>query len=205
MRWTDLGRFALVLTLSAGLAACGDDDPTDPGGDDLTEAEAAVMMEALVEAGGFGLDDLSGGGPAAVEFEFEVDDTAPCPGGGNIHVQGTLSGDADQETGFGSYDWVFTQTHDDCTAQAPSDGSTWTFDGSPNVVLDLDIDVSETTFAMDGVQQGAIAWASGGKNGTCQINVSYSFSGDQGANTFTGTVSGTICGFSVDESIEISG
>ena len=198
MRWNHFVRNAMVLTLAVGLVACGDDsdDPTDPG-DELTQAEAEIMMEALFEAGGFFVTG-TGGGPAGVVVT--VDETVGCPGGGNVNVSGSL--DIDEQTG--NFDYTITQTHNNCTSTAPSDGSTWTFDGNPNVTIDLDATVSETAFDMNGSQTGAISWSGKGKNGSCSIDITYDFSGSQDGSSFSGSIQGSVCGISISDNISIS-
>ncbi len=193
---------ALVLALSFGLLACSDDGPA-ASGDQLNPEEAEVMLEALVEAGGFGLGALSMmGSPSAgiaASTQFDISETVPCPEGGSIAMDGSVSVDEGQET----MEWTFTQTHQSCQVSAPDDGSGWLFDGSPSVVSSFAMVFSETQFSMQGSEEGGIAWETGGRSGTCSIDVSYDFSGTE--STLTGTVSGTVCGndISFSETVDI--
>ncbi|MGD2068818.1 MAG: hypothetical protein PVI57_09130 [Gemmatimonadota bacterium] len=209
MRRTHLGRHALVLLLSVGLVACGDDS-SGPGneGDQLTEAEATVMIEALVAAGGFAFGTL-GGGPAAAPGKvvfgpITLELTENCPRGGTIGIQGTYSGDVDNETGLGTASFQFVQSHNACSAEAPSDGSIWTFNGSPDITIDFNYTIGATSFSLDGSQTGGIAFSGAGKTGTCAIDLDYDFSGSQDGTTFSGSVSGSVCGISVSETVTIS-
>ena len=89
MCWTEFTRRAaapLALILSLGLVACGDDDPIEPEG--LTQAEVGIMMEALVAAGGFGIESIGLGigaspaaAPARIDLSGPIDALVDCPGG----------------------------------------------------------------------------------------------------------------------------
>lgn len=207
MRWNSIVRHTLVLTLAAGLAACGDSS-TDPDneGDELTEAEAEVMVEALAEAGGFfvGSFGSAGGpassGPAAAPQDFPIDDNPSCPEGGSIDLDG--NGTVDDETGFLS--WTITQTHQSCVVTA-SDGSTWTFNGNPNITLDFEMTFSENSFTADGTQEGGVSWSQGSKSGSCSIDLTYAFSGSEDGTSFSGSVNGSVCGHAVSETVDQSG
>lgn len=212
MRWTRFARHALTLTLAVGLAACGDDDPTDPDneGDLLTEVEAESMIEALAEAGGFGFGIGLGAGASATAPEgvtigpVTFEETTACPQGGSIAMAGSYSADIDDETGHGTYQYELVQTHDACTATAASDGSTWTFDGSPDITIDFAWTFDQTAYEFQGTQTGGIAFSGSGKSGTCQIDLTYDFSGDQSGTTYSGSVAGSVCGVSVSHSTTIS-
>lgn len=202
MRLTRPGRHALAFTLALGLAACGDDDPTGPGTDELSEAEAVVMMEALVEAGGFGMASSGGSGVAgafAAPQTFPLDLTEDCPDGGSVAVVGEIT--VDDVTGQIAVD--LNQTHQSCSATAGATGEVWTFNGNPGIGLEMSLIATETTFELDGTQQGGIAWSQGGRSGACSIDVTWNFSGSQTANTFAGSVSGSVCGHDVTETIEL--
>lgn len=202
MRLIHHGRCALVLTLSLGLVACGDDDPTGPGTDELSEAEAIVMMEALVEAGGFGMASFGSAGvagPLAAPQTFSLDVTEDCPVGGSVAVAGDIT--VDDATGEISVD--LTQTHQSCSATAGATGETWTFNGNPGIGLQMSLITTETEFDLAGTQQGGIAWSQDDRSGSCSIDVTWSFSGSQTANTFSGSVSGSVCGYDVTETIEL--
>lgn len=203
MCWNKFVRYPLVLVLATGLAACGDDS-AGPGnsGDELSETETEVMMEALVEAGGLFVASFgAAGGPAPVEQSFPIDETESCPGGGSIDLEGNAT--IDDEAGF--LDWNLTQTHQSCVVTASSDNSTWTFDGSPNIAIDFELLFTETNFDMNGTQVGGIAWSRDNRSGTCSINLSYDFNADQNGENFTGQIQGSVCGHTIDENITIDG
>lgn len=190
MQGTYIRLGALALLLSFGLLACGDDSPTQSG-DELSQAEVEVMMEALAMAGGAGF--FTGGGfPAAhgtAAQEVSYNETVDCSGGGSVGISGTISVSGQGESI--SLNW--TMTHNSCTETAPSDGSSWTFNGDPSVTLALTGSGGENNFSYQGSQQGGIAWSSGGRSGSCGIDVQYNMSGSaQGSVSVS--VSGTVCG-----------
>ncbi len=199
-------RRGVILVASLALAACGGDGPSAPQNTgNITQARAAAMMDALAQAGGFGFD---GGGPAAAPARtsatLSVSKTVPCPGGGSIQLDGHYAADAGQD-GTGTYVLDVTQEHQGCTATASGDGSTWTFDGAPNVAVHFEIGVTAGGYTISGTQKGGVAWQSGGDSGTCQVDVTYDFSGSQDAQSFSGSVSGSVCGYPVSESVDVTG
>lgn len=203
MKTSHRSHLALILPVFLfGLAGCGDDSSPTEGGDNLDQAESEVMMEALVEAGGLGIGVIGGGfaspGNLAANVVLDIDETSPCPGGGNVRLVGSATIDDPGE----NIDWSFTQTHQNCQSTAPSDGSSWTFNGSPSVTTTFSAQIVGEQFSMSGSQQGGVSWSSGGRNGDCQINVNYSFSGV--GESFSGSVSGTVCGHSISQSVQVS-
>lgn len=202
MRSTTFRFGALTLLLSFGLLACSDgDSPTESTGD-LDQAQAVAMMEALTMAGGAGF--LGGFGYSQVDDEIAFqqspfDFTMECSGGGTVDIAGEVS-----VTGQGeSFSVTQTMSHNACTETAPSDGSTWTFNGSPSVTLQLSGSVSETSISFQGSQTGTIQWSSGGQSGSCSTNVQYSMSGSP-TGAVTVSISGTSCGHDVSGNFTVS-
>ena len=114
-------------------------------------------------------------------------------------MSGQIDGTLDDQTGTGTLDFSVTQTHEACESTAESDGSVWTFDGDPNLALDFEMTIGESDMTIAGSQTGGIAWSSGGRSGTCQIDVTYDFSGS--GSSFAGVASGAVCGFDVTENV----
>lgn len=207
-RWTVL---SLILPLGM-LVACGGDGGDGGGGngtgpdgpEGLTQQEAQEMVEALASTGAF--SPTTGGSmgmsssAAGVPVEVDVSTSNSCPGGGSVQVQGTLSGDMNQETGAGEFQLSLDQTHQDCTASSES-GRSFTFNGSPSVDTDMDFTTTaDGTFDVTGTNTGGFDWQSQGESGSCDVNLSYEFSGS--AETFSGSVEGSICGVDVSHSVE---
>lgn len=197
---------AAVLPLLA-LAACGGDDGTGPGGeDDLSAEEVEEMTEALAAAGAFapafGVPTFSppAGSAAREPVSMSIDQTVSCPQGGSIGMSGNLQGDYDDETGEGAFNLAISQDYMDCVSTAESSGRTFTFGGGMD--MDLDMEVSQNSFSMDGTNQGTLQWSTSGRSGSCSVNVSYQFSGSE--TSFTGQVSGTVCGVDVSQDLSMS-
>lgn len=190
----------LALALVFALAACGDDNGPTASGDNLTQAETAVMLEALALAGGAPAILPAGasadGVPTAAQttgINFSED----CAGGGTVDISADVS-----VTGQGeSVSLVQTITHNNCVQTAPSDGSTWTFNGSPSIVIEMTGSVSGDSFTFQGTQTGNTGWSSGSRSGSCSINVSYSVTGS-GSSAST-TISGTACGQDVSQTVSV--
>lgn len=208
-------RLLPVLTIalvSVGLVACSD-DPTGVTGE-LTEQEAAELFEVIFAQGfDFGsssFDDAStfAGDPdlqavAGVPFGPITlgPEDVPCQFGGVVTIEATIEGDLDQETGAGTMDLTLTQVHDDCGVRSDS-GTDFTLNGNPETGMDLGFDMTEAgDFTMAGSFGGGIAWLTGGRSGTCTIDLSIDASGNFETETFSGNASGTVCGRSVSETI----
>lgn len=207
-------RFLSVLTIafvSGGVVACSD-DPTGATGE-LTEQQAQELAEVIFVQG-FTLSNSSfdpaspfAGDPALqaaagvpVDFDFGPE-SVPCEFGGNVTVEGSLTGDVDQETGAGTLDFSLTQVHDDCGVQSEA-GTSFTLNGNPNTGLDLGFDFAETgDFTMSGTMGGGVAWLTGGNSGTCTISLTINASGNVETEAFSGSVTGTACGHSINETI----
>lgn len=208
-------RLLSVLTIalvSVGLVACSD-DPTGVTGE-LTEQEAAELAEVIFTQGfDFStstFDDAStfSGAPdlqavAGVPFGPITlgPEDVPCEFGGVVTVEGTIEGDVDQETGAGTMDLSLTQVHDDCGVRSDS-GTNFTLNGNPETGMDLGFDMAETgEFTMAGTFGGGIAWLTSDRSGTCSIDLSIDASGNAETEELSGTVTGTVCGRSIDETI----
>ena len=195
---------AVGLALIVGLGACSDDSSPTDSGDALTQAEVEVMMEAMAAAGGAGFVPVGMGAAEAAgalsgDQQFSFDETTPCSQGGSVNISGTMS----FSEGHGNVNLDMTQVHQDCVESAPSDGSIWTFNGSPSIQMTLSGTVSEDHVDIQGNQQGGISWSSDGRSGTCNIDVSYSLIGDEHGGT--ATVNGSVCGVNISQTHTVTG
>lgn len=204
--------FLLVAAfLSVGLAACGDDDSTGPG-TELSDQELEALAEVLFTQG-FSFTMTSGprseifdsdlqraAGVPIGPIDFGPQDVA-CELGGVVTVTGTVSGDLDQQ-GAGILNYSLTQVHQACTAQAEG-GTQFTLDGNPSTTMDISLDTSANgAFSLSGTYTGGIAWQTGDRDGTCSVDLSFDATGNlETGTTSSGSVTGTMCGRSVNENI----
>lgn len=177
--------------LALSFTACG--DSTAPSLN-LSEEQVADMMDALSTAGlaGFG---AMGGGFAVVT----INETVDCPEGGSATVNASI----DDGGGTGtSVSMTITQGFSNCKATS-SQGRQWTFNGNPNLVSTFSGTSNEQTgaFSFSGTQKGGITAASNLGSGACTWDVTYSMSGNDITGALSGSVTGTVCGRSVSQTI----
>lgn len=187
---------AAVLTL----AACG--GGTEPTKQlDLTEAQAEDMMDALSAVGAFSgmYRQTAGYGAGRTALvTVTVDDTTPCPNGGTLRTQGTFNSD-DAGSSFSAN---VTQSYAGCKATSSS-GTLWTFNGAPNIATTFTMSFSESTgaYSMNGTQKGALDVASSVGSGRCNIDLTYTASGNDTTGQYTASISGTVCGRTISVTV----
>lgn len=197
---------AIALILAAG--AC-DDSPTNVG--DLSQAEAEALAEvvgAQVINGAFGASMEQGGaaaGPAAatVNYDETVSFIGECELGGTVAVNGEFTGQADDQTGEGSFSFTLVQIHDGCVGEA-NDGTVFTLHGSPSVTAQLDMVVAEQMLSFDGSFDGAVDWETDDREGTCTIDVIFSVDLNGSMETGEASMAGSVCGIDFSRSLSIS-
>ena len=196
-----------ALALLLATAACGD-SATDVMGD-LTEAEAAALAEVVagtvvstVEANGAAA--TAARGPALATINQQVSFEAPCELGGTVAIDGALDLVTNDETEeLESLEYSVTQAHDGCVTES-QDGTTFTLDGAPNVTANLVVLAEGEAVSMDGSYSGAVDWATDGKSGTCTLSVEFSLDLNLGSDTGSAMMSGTVCGMSFSNSVNVS-
>ncbi|MDX1392786.1 MAG: hypothetical protein R3195_00275 [Gemmatimonadota bacterium] len=181
--------------------ACSSDDVTAPlpsGGDEISASEAAAISEFLTSAAfqAWDFEDIGGGGGAAlhsgvpIAIDYSVDASVACPLGGQIGVQGAISGSIDDATYSGSLDLQVATTATACGFLA--EATQFTLDTSPALVLTGAFSFDQGQMVGDAVfgYAGGVLWAADdGRSGSCTYDVSVTVSQ-------TGSVveSGTVCG-----------
>lgn len=207
----NIKRVATLLS-ALTLAACGDGN--SPALITLTEAQAEDMMDALAAAGAFdagtGMSVASTGRAsnaaivATAVVNTTVDASAPCPNGGTAGVKGSLSMN-DNAAPTITMTMQVTQTFSGCKSTS-SAGTLWTFNGAPNITSSFSMTMNQNTgtFSATGTQKGALDVAGPDGSGRCPIDVSFNFSGNELAGTFSGTVNGTVCGVSISQTIDVT-
>jgi C1A family cysteine protease len=198
--------FALSLALSAG--ACGGDNGLGPT-IELTEDQTNDMLDALSAIGAFDAGvGFSQSAAAAMMTDTPValatvslDETYDCPNGGTYRSRGNISGnDAGTQATIS-----LTQTYSNCAGQS-STGTVWTFNTAPSIATNMSINVNEAagTFSLNATQNGAFNVSSSIGSGSCVINLPMSISGNETSETLSMSVTGTVCGRNVSQTLDIS-
>jgi hypothetical protein len=182
---------ALSLVLTA--AACG--DSTAPNVE-LTEEQIDDMMDAMAAAGSPGFVP-----PVGTLAVVTVTETADCPNGGTT----TLSGTLDDNVNTGAFSMTITQGFTNCRSTSSS-GRVWTFNGKPNIVTTMTGSENLTTgaFSFSGSQTGGITFSSDLGSGSCDFDVTITMTGNNNTEQFSGSISGTVCGRNISQSLSVS-
>jgi hypothetical protein len=202
--------FVLTAVLVAP-AACGDDKDDDnggtgPSGDQLTTVEFESMVEALSAInsevlGAFGAFDQASSPALAAQTgnTFTYSETESCPNGGTTGTAGTITISSAGESATGNV--TVTTTFNNCQAQS-TNGSIWTFNGNPNIAMNLNFTSSQDgSFSMTGTYTGGFTWGGSGKGGGCAINTNLNYTGTVSGQSYAYnyTQTGTVCGQAVNE------
>jgi hypothetical protein len=204
--------FALAPILALGLAACG--GGFTASGDPLTESEAADLAAGLVEGGFAGFGSFAGApsrAPSATATNVTVtlNDTAPCEGGGTVALNGSMTANVDQSGNSGTFGFNYTVTPSGC--KTTSGDKTFTISGDPNLKAKGDFSFSSgtnsSTFEGSLTYNGKFSWTSSdGRAGSCGVDLTANYDFTFGGITATGSasVSGTVCGVTVNRSVSVT-
>lgn len=201
-----LFRAAAPVLAAAVAAACDGRGTTGPGAP-LSAADAASLSRALftlgaeladagVPAGARGNKRVLANGTTTFTFSFET--SQPCTPSGNVGLTGAISGAADAAAQAAEVQLDVAVKHDGCTVRADN-GSTFKLTGDPRIDLVLAAAAGPNGLtALHLTEVGAFTWERGsGSSGRCTV--------DLAANLVAGTqnvrLSGTFCGFSIDQTI----
>jgi hypothetical protein len=182
-------RTLTVASLAVMLAGCG--DSTGPNVT-LNDEQVADMMEAMANAG------VAGFVPPGNLAVVTINESVECPNGGTVSIAATI----DENTTTGAVSMTITQGFAGCKS-ASSSGRVWTFNGKPNIVTTFSGSENAATgvFSMNGTQKGGVSFASELGSGACDFDITFSMSGNDNTGQFSSTMSGTVCGRSVSQSI----
>jgi hypothetical protein len=204
---------ALSAVLALGVAACS--DSTSSTGDPLTQAEAEDLAALMVEGGLAGFAGIPTGGPQAAPGEagarvtLTINETGECSIAGGVTLDGEWTIDVNDETGDGTFEWDYSVDPNNCQEEAGS-GVVFTLNGDPNVAVqgDLNWSGSETGGTLEGAldYSGGIAWTTDDdRAGTCGVDITATYditwNNQEESGSGTVTVSGSVCGVSVDNSV----
>lgn len=197
------GALALLLTT----AACGDSVTEVVG--DLTQAEAEALAEVVAGTvlstwEGEGAAATAARGPSLATYNQQLSLEAPCEFGGSVAIDGEIDVVTNDETEeLESLEYTVTQAHSGCVAES-GDGVRFTLDGAPNVTANLLVLAEGDLISMDGSYSGAVDWSTDGKEGTCTLSVEFSMDLNVAAETGSATMSGTVCGMSFSNSVDVT-
>lgn len=193
-----------LLTLAGFIAACGD-GPTNSG-DTLTQQQAEELAGVVIEYGfaGFGgVANAAQGGGAMQSISYDVDDSGPCPDGGTVALKGSINIDVSANQTDATLGYDYTITHNSCKATGEN-GTVFTLSGDPNVKATGTMNFHQDT-GIDGSlnYDGGVSWMAEGMSGTCAMDLSANFD-FSAAGTGSATVSGNVCGISINRSVTVS-
>ena len=207
----NIKRTAALLSVVA-LAACGDGN--GPALITLNQAQAEDLMDALASAGAFdpstGLSvaQAARASNAAVVanavFTTTVEASGPCPNGGTAGINGSMTLN-DNNAPTITMTMQVAQTFSGCRSTS-TEGNLWTFNGAPNIASSFSMTMNESTsaFSMTGTQKGALDVTGPEGSGRCPIDISFNFTGNDQTGTFSGSVTGTVCGVSISQTMDLT-
>ncbi|HEX6368432.1 MAG TPA: hypothetical protein VF006_05860 [Longimicrobium sp.] len=197
-------RKLLLIPLLFAAACDGGSGPA--GSAQLTAAEAAELTRAMFgmasSLASAGLPGGLGFNAAPMEqntFTAPIHETIPCTPSGSTDVDGTVTIGFDDVTMGMTMEAELSATPDDC-AHRMENGDVIRITGDP----DLDIHVrmagnAEELTTLQVTETGAFRWTRGGTSGRCAVSIASSLN----AATQRVTVSGTFCGFPVNETFPV--
>ena len=199
----------LPLALALGLGACGDDPVTIVEGDPLTADEAEALAE-VVAGTLFSTWEQSSGpapapalAPALASGTLQVDDVFPCELGGSVAVSGSVSFNVDDQTGDGTINFSVTSVHNACAGESQG-GIAFTLTGAPDIEASFSAVSEGDAFSFSGGYEGAVAWETGEKSGTCSVDVEFSLSGNLATETGSASITGQVCDATISHTLELT-
>jgi len=177
------GQVAQALTVALGDAFIGISLPVER---EPRPNLATVLADAHPETSSSG-DCTST--PNEISCNVPISYSGPCPEGGTIAITGDISGTLDT-VGTGNFGTQITVTPTSCAV------ADTTFNGDPDITISGQISLTDdnVSFPVTFTEGGGISYGPN-PSGSCQVNVTYSFS-----SNLTCTVTGTVCGQSVNGS-----
>ena len=190
------------LAVAALTLACG--DSTGPTVQ-LSEAQTGDMLSAMSAVSSFGdvsaasgmSANRSGASLRMANATMNFSQTVSCPNGGNASVTGSANDNTPNTVVL-----QITQGFSGCAATSEH-GRVWTFHGDPNIVTSVTATHDQATgvYSMTATQVGGIRFESDLGSGKCQVDLTFTMNGD--ANSFSGTLNGTACGHTIQQSVEV--
>jgi hypothetical protein len=201
--------FPLALIASAALAAaaCDGRGTTGPGAP-LTQADAASLSRAVFAIGaGFADGSVPAGARGnrtvlangTTSFSFSFNTTQPCVPAGSVGLAGTVSGAVAGQTA--QVEVQVAVQHDGCTVQTDNGGA-FKLTGDPRIDVALTAAAGASGLtAFHATEVGAFTWERGESSGRCAVDVT----ADLVPGIQNVRLSGTFCGFAVDQTVPVRG
>jgi hypothetical protein len=201
---------AAALATAAFLAACDGRGTTGPGAP-LSQADAAALSRAVFAVGaGF----ANGGVPTGARgnrtvlangsttFSFSFNSSEACVPAGSMGLEGAASGAVDVAGQAAQVQVNVAVRHQGCTVQTDN-GGTFKLTGDPKIDVALTAAANASGLvALHATETGAFTWERGsGSSGRCTVDVT----ADLVPGTQNVRLSGTFCGFSVDQTVPARG
>jgi len=168
-----------AIATAALLAACSEsDDPAGAKRDELTRAEALVIVDAIAQVTvddhttviGSGAASPAGATPGTITVEHAS--THPCPVDGRVAVALSATLTYDEEVQSLDYDAEGSLTHETCGFE--HEDVTITVNGDPSIAFETHAAFSGGTATEPITEsvQGAFLWStSDGRSGRCVIDL----------------------------------
>ena len=199
--------FFLLAQTTLALAACRDDS-AGPDEDQMTQDEANALALALYGGELLTLgQDMSAVQNIPPGATLPVESTLPCQGGGQATFSGQVSSfvtAAEDSLGM-RLSGVLIPT----ACVVTGDGVTFTLDGMPGIEQEGSITIALSTFTtvLDFTASGSVNWTSGTRAGNCGVDTAINgvieISLDPSAPPPTATVTGLLCGRTIDRTITL--
>jgi hypothetical protein len=200
---------AFLAAVALAAAACDGRGTTGPGAP-LTQADAAALSRAVfaagarfadgsVPAGGRGNRTSLANGSATFSFSFDTEEA--CAPSGSVGLKGATSGAVDVAGQSAAVQVNVAVRHHGCTVQT-DDGGSFKLNGDPQI--DVALTAAANASGLTGLhatEAGAFTWERGGISGRCAVDVT----ADLVPGTQNVRLSGTFCGFSVDQTVPARG
>ena len=191
----------LTTALALTVTACGDSLTGVDSGEQLTDAEVAVVVDAFFSAFDAAEADADASqaatAPAQVpgSFDFTIDLSVPCESG-TFDMSGSFAINFDDETLEEDSRIDVTWQPMDCVV---GDGTnTFTLNGDPRVEMVVEFTANAEGETIDGTLNGGFSFESDDmRSGSCAMDVTFHVETD-GSLASVSTVSGTVCGLDAD-------
>lgn len=197
-----------LCALILGLAACSD---FTSSGDPLTDAEAGELAAVLAEEGfaGFGGAPSPAMAPrandeAAARITITINDTGSCEGSGTVALAGTLTADINEQAGTGTIEYSYTIVPNNCRVTTESN-KVFTLNGDPNIEGAGVLNFGQNSYDGSLTYKGKFRWEEGTRSGACGVNLTVTYDFTVGGTTVNGSasVTGEVCGVSVNRTVTI--